>query len=98
MPKSSYDDRRDANESEIIEAFRGYHGLVIQMPRTAGYDLQVHFGGFSLPPVEVKNPKTHWKFTEAEMKFRAECERRGIEYIVVFYPSEVTEIVNRYKK
>lgn len=97
MTHSRYDDKRDANEPEIIEKFREYHALVVQMPRSAGYDLQVHFGGFSLPPIEVKNPNTYWKLTDAEVAFKAECEKRGIEYIVIVHPAEVIDIINRYK-
>lgn len=98
MPKSSWSDKRDANEAEIIEKLREYHALVIQMPRSAGYDLQVHFGGFSLPPIEVKNPNTKWKFTENEAALMAECKRRGIEFIVIQHPAEVVEVINRYKR
>ena len=98
MPKSRWDDKRDGNEAEIIAKFREYHALVIQMPRSAGYDLQVHFGGFSLPPIEVKNPEYKWTLTADEEKFKAECDKRGIEYIVILHPAEVIDIVNRYKK
>lgn len=97
MPKSGWSDKRDKNEAEIIEKFREYHALVIQMPRSAGYDLQVHFGGFSLPPVEVKNPETYWKLTDAEMQLQEECAKRGIEYIIILHPAEVVDIINRYK-
>ena len=98
MTKSNWSDKRDANEAEIIAKFREYHALVIQMPRSAGYDLQVHFGGFSLPPIEVKNPNSRWKFTEGEAVLKAECEKRGIEYIVIMHPAEVVDLINKYKK
>ena len=98
MSHSRYDDKRDENEAEIVEKFREYHALVIQMPRSCGYDLQVHFGGFSLPPIEVKNPKRYWKLTDAEAAFKEDCEKRGIEYIVILHPAEVIDIINRYKK
>lgn len=98
MSKSNWYDKRDKNEAEMIAKFREYHALVIQMPRSAGYDLQVHFGGFSLPPIEVKNPETYWKFTEAEESMRAECEKCGIEYIVLTYVEKIPDIINKYKK
>lgn len=98
MSKSSWSDKRDKNEAEIIEKFREYHALVIQMPRSAGYDLQTHFGGFSLPPIEVKNPEYKWTLTLDEEKFKAECDKRGIEFIIIQHPAEVIEIINKYKK
>ena len=97
MTKSNWSDKRDKNEAEIVAKFREFHALVIQMPRSAGYDLQIHFGGFSLPPVEVKNPATYWKLTEAEKKLKAECEKRGIRYIVITHPDEVVDVIGRYK-
>jgi hypothetical protein len=98
MTKSRWDDKRDANEDGIVKAFQEFHALVIKMPRSAGYDLQIHFGGFSLPPVEVKNPATYWKLTNSEMALKAECEKRGIEFIIIMHPAEVPDIINKYKR
>ena len=97
MSKSNWSDKRDANEAEIIAEFRKHGALVIQMPRSAGYDLQVHFGGFSLPPIEVKNPKSKWKLTESEAALIAECDRRGIEYTIIQYAEAVKEIIEQFK-
>ena len=84
MTKGSYADRRDSNEGEIIAWFRERGCRVIQMARSAGYDLQVFVpGGYAFPPIEVKNPRYHWDYTDDERELMVWCHDNGVEYITV---------------
>lgn len=73
---------RDANERAIIELLRGIGCVVWQMDRKDGFDLLVISAG-DVEIVEIKNPDTKWKLTEAEEKRKAEVESVGGVYWIV---------------
>jgi len=76
-------DKRDANEKNLVNLWRGLHCHWIEMDRYAGFDgvLISPFTGVHI--VEVKNPDMKWKLTENEMKVRAEVEARGATYNII---------------
>lgn len=84
MSKARYSDKRDANEPEIIAWLRERGCRVIQMSRGAGYDLQVFSpGGVILPPIEIKNPRYAWNYTEDEQGLLVWCHDNGLDYLTV---------------
>ena len=84
MGKSNWSDKRDANEKEIIDWLREQGCRVIQMPRGAGYDLQVFApGGYVFPPIEVKNPRYRWEYEPAEMALLVWCHDNNLDYLTV---------------
>jgi hypothetical protein len=75
-------DKRDANEKEIVEFWRGVGAVWIPMSRTAGFDGVLVYRGVTYT-VEIKNPACRWSFTRAEAKRKAEIENAGGEYWLV---------------
>ena len=89
--------KRDANEREIITVAKHAGAHVIQMDKNAGFDLLVvHPKGVFI--VEVKNPDLKWKFTQAEEAQMRRVERAGQEYHVVELAEDFIEMLNGKKK
>jgi len=75
-------DRRDENEREYVDLWRGLGYLWIPAKPGQGYD------GILVTPidifiVEVKNGARKWKLTESEQRVKDEVERLGHEYCIV---------------
>lgn len=84
------DNKRDANEREIIAVAKHAGAHVIQMDKNAGFDLLVvHPKGVFI--VEVKNPDLKWKFTQAEEAQMRRVERAGQVYNVVEIADDMLE-------
>jgi hypothetical protein len=75
-------DKRDANEKEIVAFLRSMGCIVIRQDRHAGFDLLViDLSGLYI--VEIKNPATAWKLTEAEAELSRAVEGLGGQYHVI---------------
>jgi hypothetical protein len=99
MGKSNYADKRDANEKEIIDWLRERGCRVIQMPRGAGYDLQVFApGGAILPPVEVKNPRYNWNYETAEAELMVWCHDNNVPYETITSVDEMASALLAYTR
>ena len=82
------DDRRDANEAEIIAELERQGWDVTRQDRWAGFDLLAVRGSRSRI-IEVKNPRTRWKLTAREVAKQAAVESAGAEYEIVLYSSQI---------
>jgi Holliday junction resolvase-like predicted endonuclease len=84
--------KRDANEREIITVARHAGAHVIQMDKSAGFDLLVvHRSGVHI--VEVKNPERKWKLTPAEEAQARRVDRTGQTYNVVECAEDMLEVL-----
>ena len=74
--------RRDANEAEFVQLWKGLGYTWIPMKPGQGFDgllitrLDIHV-------VEVKNPAKKWKLTGCESKTKESIERLGQSYDIV---------------
>lgn len=75
--------RRDNNERPIIDALERVSCAVIQMDKSAGFDLIVISPRNGTHIFEIKNPAEKWELTPAEKKRKAEVEAAGGLYCVV---------------
>jgi Holliday junction resolvase len=96
MPKSSYSDKRDQNEPEIVKEFERLGFYVIRMARTAGFDLLVIGQGMTLI-VEVKNPDGG-TYTIKEIELRGICAIKNVNYYVIVSVSEVEDLLRNAKR
>lgn len=77
-----WDQGRDDNEPEIIQAMQHCGTCILQADRMAGYDfVAVTPRGTHL--VEVKNPTYRWKLTPREAKIKQQVELAGGAYYVI---------------
>ena len=74
--------RRDDNESEIVKYWRDLHYIWIPQGREAGFD-GILIGFEQVWFVEIKNNKTYWKLTPAEMRRREELYNNGWQLHIV---------------
>ncbi len=90
------DNKRDGNERPIIDALEAAGAYVIQMSRTAGFDLLVMFRGI-VYIVEVKLPGySEADITPAERKRRYETYMYGeVAYNVITTPEEALRMIGR---
>jgi hypothetical protein len=93
MPKSNYSDRRDANEPEIVKELERLGFYVIKMARTCGFDL-LAIGENDTYIIEVKNPDTYWKLTDAELELQSELEKRNAHYRIVESLEDIEVFIN----
>ena len=93
MTHQRHDDRRDENEAAIVHALEERGDFVVRLGRGAGADLLI-MNKTGLHIAEVKNPKKEWKYTESELERREVCAILGIEYHLLFRPSDIAEIPN----
>lgn len=82
--------RRDGNESEIVEALRRVGADVIFMDKSAGFDLLVLWGGM-IYALEVKQPGE--KLTKREADLRARFDRHDAPYLIVHNADEALDII-----
>ena len=82
--------RRDANESEIVEALRRAGVYVNIMPTGAGFDLLCAWAGM-VKIVEVKVPGTN-TLTDAERKLHDALKFNDVRYHVVHSADEALDI------
>lgn len=78
--------KRDANEREMIEAWRACGALCIRQDETAGFDVLLLTKEGAVYFVEIKDIRQdHNKFylTDAERKRRVEVQERGGCYKVI---------------
>jgi len=80
--------RRDANESEIVEALQWQGALVTRLNGAGVPDLLCGMGG-RLFLLEVKNPATRWRLTPEESAWHAAWE--GYPVAVVQTPQEAID-------
>ena len=94
MPRAYSTGKRDANESGIINFYRGVGAFVKQMSETAGFDLLVVYRGQTVL-VEVKDPAKFQKklnpavaalksLTKSELEFSSEVTARNGNYAIVW--------------
>lgn len=74
--------RRDNNESRIVEFWQALGCVWIPQSRHSGFDgVLVARNGVHI--VEIKNPARRWTLTDAEQRRRAEVEAAGGVYNIV---------------
>ena len=94
-----YAQRRDANEPEIIRAYRDVGAYVQQMDKDDGFDLLVCFRG-QAHIVEVKNPRKQQTreglikmLTENELEVMRAVEATGVRYNIVTNEAEAKAVI-----
>lgn len=85
--------RRDNNEKDIIDYARRENCAVIQMDKSAGFDLLIISPRTGTHIIEVKNPAVKWRLEPAEQKRKEQIESAGGMYHIIFYPSELGAII-----
>lgn len=85
--------KRDANEREMVEAWRALGGLWFAQPPGSGFDgilltvNGVHF-------VEIKNKDGRGtKLTPNELRMKREIEARGAEYEIIYSIEQALALV-----
>lgn len=86
--------RRDANEAEIIDALRAAGAYVIQMDKSAGFDLLVAYDG-TYYVVEVKQPGKQALLTRAEFDRHDDLITQLCDYNIVTTPEEALAVIGR---
>ena len=86
-------DKRDANESELVDALRQIGCVVIPMDRHAGFDLIVVSPRTGVHIVEVKNPLRRWKLTANELETKARITHAGASYEIIETVEDVMRMV-----
>lgn len=80
--RASHANRRDKNESAIVEAFRRCACTVIPMQPGQGFDLLV-IAPNGIHLVEVKNSDYSWELTQPESLLKIQAEQVGQVYSVI---------------
>ena len=75
-------DRRDNNEAEYLELWKGLGYVWVAMKPGQGFDgLLVTPTGIHI--VEIKNGNYKWKLTDCERKVKEQVEHMGQEYHII---------------
>ena len=82
MSRLLYAQRRDKNEREIIDALESAGASVIQMDKSAGFDLLV-FYMWKIYVAEVKRPDKKIKLEDNEMDTCEIITRQGCKYYIL---------------
>lgn len=87
-------DKRDANEAELVSFWKRCGCIWIPQDRRAGFDgLLVAWSGIYI--VEVKNPAGKNRLTEAEKRCKAEIESTGQAYNIIRTVEEAARLIGR---
>ena len=84
--------RRDANESAILDALRAVGAAYIQMGTEAGFDLLV-LHHYEIYICEIKQPSKGDKLTTKERVTRITANLQGVEYNIITTPEEMLELL-----
>ena len=86
--------RRDNNEKDLCTLIVVLGGVYIPMHESAGFDLVVIFTN-GTHVVEVKNPESKWKLTEAEKDTKEAVELAGGIYHIVQTDDDIIKLKNK---
>ena len=86
------DDKRDANEAELVKLWTDLGAVWVKQDRFAGFDGLLLYQGRAYV-VEIKNPRRKWHYTDREMARMIDFGKVGIQYHTIETPEKALELI-----